>query len=155
MQSLKNSFKKVSVSHAQLAHFSTRTCKRKAHASHLELVHTHIYHKCQNHHANCSQDSTLKWCARNPNLLKFLNTCLSRSLYKQEEIENGEPLGPLSELPHHLWYVAAFLFTARRHCQIKLRSLQSIRLSTSNDFIVAPSDQERPPASQKNHLAEE
>jgi len=28
------------------------------------------------------QDSTLKWCARNLNLLKFLNTCLSRSLYK-------------------------------------------------------------------------
>jgi len=28
------------------------------------------------------QDSTLKWCARNLNLLKFLNTCLSKSLYK-------------------------------------------------------------------------
>jgi hypothetical protein len=28
------------------------------------------------------QDSTLKWCARNLNLLKFLNTCLSRYLYK-------------------------------------------------------------------------
>ena len=24
-------------------------------------------------------------------------------------------LGPLSELPHHLWYVTAFLFTARGH----------------------------------------
>jgi len=48
------------------------------------------------------QDSTLKWCARNMNLLKFLNTCLSKSLYKQEGVENGEPLGPLSELPHHL-----------------------------------------------------
>jgi len=30
-------------------------------------------------------------------------------------IEKGEPLGPLSELPHHLWYVTAFLFTARGH----------------------------------------
>ena len=28
------------------------------------------------------QDSTLKWCARNLNLLKLLNTCLSKSLYK-------------------------------------------------------------------------
>ena len=81
-QSLKHSFKKVSISHAQLAHFSTlarekhmllivnfstltfitndqkglciscaartlqHTCKRNAHASHLELLHTHIYHKC-------------------------------------------------------------------------------------------------------------
>jgi len=26
------------------------------------------------------QDSTLKWCARNMNLLKLLNTCLSKSL---------------------------------------------------------------------------
>ena len=29
------------------------------------------------------QDFTLKWCARNLNLLKFLNTCLSKSLYIQ------------------------------------------------------------------------
>ena len=29
------------------------------------------------------QDSALKWCARNLNLLKFLNTCLSKSLYVQ------------------------------------------------------------------------
>jgi len=28
------------------------------------------------------QESTFKWCARNLNLLKFLNTCLSKSLYK-------------------------------------------------------------------------
>jgi len=61
------------------------------------------------------QDSTFKWCARNLNLLKFLNTCLSKSLYKKEGIEEGEPLGPLSELPHHLWHVTAFLFTARGH----------------------------------------
>ena len=39
-------------------------------------------------------------------------------------------------------------------CQIKLRSLQSIRLSTSTDSMVAPSDQERPPR-WKNHPAEE
>ena len=52
------------------------TCKRKAHASYFEFLHTHIHHKCH------LQDSTLKWCARNLNLLKFLNTCLSESLYK-------------------------------------------------------------------------
>ena len=44
-QSLKHSFKKVSVSHAQLAHFST-LAKEKPHAYHLKLLHTHIYHKC-------------------------------------------------------------------------------------------------------------
>ena len=30
-------------------------------------------------------------------------------------MEKVEPLGPLSELPHHLWNVTAFLFTARGH----------------------------------------
>ena len=45
-QSLKHFFKKVSVSHAQFAHFSTLAKEKHMAASHLELLHTHIYHKC-------------------------------------------------------------------------------------------------------------
>jgi hypothetical protein len=43
-QSFKHSFKKVCISCA--AHTLQHTCKRKAHASYFELLHTHIYHRC-------------------------------------------------------------------------------------------------------------
>ena len=52
------------------------TCKRKAHASPHSPLSQMLEPPCH------LQDSTLKWCARNLNLLKFLNTCLSKSLYK-------------------------------------------------------------------------
>jgi len=79
MQSLKHSFKKVFVSHAQLAHFST-FAKEK----HMLLI---LNFSTLTFITNARtpmplQDSTLKWCARNLNLLKFLITCLSESLYK-------------------------------------------------------------------------
>jgi len=67
-RSLKHSFKKVSVSHAQLAHFSTCFSSWTSPHSHLSQM---LEPPCH------LQDSTLKWCACNLNLLKFLNTCLS------------------------------------------------------------------------------
>ena len=62
MQSLKHSFKKVSVSHAQLAYYST-LAKEK----HMLLIlnfstHSHLLQMLEPCHL---QDSTLKWCARN------------------------------------------------------------------------------------------
>jgi len=52
MQSLKTFLRKgLCISCA--ARTLQRTHKRKAHASHLELLHTHIYHKCKDHHAIC------------------------------------------------------------------------------------------------------
>ena len=78
-RSLNHSFKKVSVSHAQLAHLST-LAKESTCFSSWTPPHSHLSQKLK---PPCHlQDSTLKWCARNLNLLKFLNTCLSRSLYK-------------------------------------------------------------------------
>ena len=82
MQSLKHSFKKVSVSHAQLAHFST-LAKEKHMLLILNFSTLTFITNAQMLEPPCHlQDSTFKWCACNLNLLKFLNTCLSKSLYK-------------------------------------------------------------------------
>jgi hypothetical protein len=65
----------------------------------------------------------------------------------------------MSRMKNMFSFPARFL-SQEVHCQIKLRSLQSMRLSTSTDgwpvllIMVAPSDQERPPR-WKNHPAEE
>ena len=99
MQSLKHSFKKVSVSHAQLPHFST-LAKEK----HMLLI---------------LNFSTLTFITNARTTMPFARL-YSQMVCTQSEpaeipqhmfvqilvqvggIENGEPLGPLSELPHHL-----------------------------------------------------
>ena len=79
MQSLKHSFKKVFESHAQLAHFITLA--KEMHV--LLILNFSILTFITMLEPPCHlQDSTLKWCARNLNLLKFLNKWLSKSLYK-------------------------------------------------------------------------
>ena len=99
MQSLKHSFKKVSVSHAQLAHFSTLIAKEK----HMLLI---------------LNFSTLTFITNARTTMPFARLH-SQMVCTQSEpakipqhfvqilvqvggIENGEPLGLLSELPHHL-----------------------------------------------------
>ena len=75
----KHSFKEVSVSHAQLA-LSAHLQKKSTCFSSWTYPHSHLSQMLE---PPCHlQDFTLKWCARNLNMLKFLNTCLSKSLYK-------------------------------------------------------------------------
>ena len=78
-RSLKHFFKKVSVSHAQLAHFST-LAKEKDMLLILNFSTLTFITNARTPMPFARLHS--QWCARNLNLLKFLKTCLSKSLYK-------------------------------------------------------------------------
>ena len=99
MQSLKHSFKKVFVSHAQLAHFSTL-----AEEKHMLLI---------------LNFSTLTFITNARTTMPFARLHSQMVCTQSEPAEipqhmfvqilvqvggdrKGEPIGPLSELPHHL-----------------------------------------------------
>jgi hypothetical protein len=62
------------------SHTSAHLQKKSTCFSSWTSPHSHLSQMLEPCHL---QDSTLKWCARNLNLLKFLNICLSKSLLVQ------------------------------------------------------------------------
>ena len=81
MQSLIHSFKKVSVSHAQLAHFST-LAKEKHMLFILNFSTLTFITDARTTMPFARLYSQMVCTQSERNLLKFLNTCLSKSLHK-------------------------------------------------------------------------